>query len=54
MKPWTVEQRFPTKKARDAADAAIVALDANEPMTAFVDLWIAKYREDGGIERRPK
>lgn len=51
-KPWTVEQRFPTKHARDEADAAIDALEENEPMSRYIDTWLAAYRAAGGIEKR--
>jgi len=53
-KPWSVEQRFPTKKAREAADAAIDALSETEPMTVYIDRWLETYRAHGGIEKRPK
>lgn len=54
MKQWSVEQRFPTKKAREAADAAIDHLPETEPMTEYIDVWLLTYRANGGIERRPK
>jgi len=52
-KGWTMEQRYPTKAARDAADDAIVALDPKAPMTLYVDVWLATYKEHGGIEKPP-
>lgn len=52
-KTWTVERRFPTTSARDAADRAIDALPASEPMSAYLDLWLATYRAVGGVEREP-
>ena len=53
MSKWTVEQRFPTRTARELADKAIDALPESEPMTAYIDTWLATYRAAGGIERRP-
>ena len=50
---WTVEQRFPTKRARDAADVAIDALPETAPMTEYVDTWLRVYREAGGVEKKP-
>lgn len=52
-KTWTVEERFPTKRARDEADKAIDALSVEEPMTVYIDVWLATYRAAGGIERKP-
>lgn len=53
-KPWTIEQRFVTKAARDAADVAIDKLDTQEPMTTYLDTWLATYRAVGGIEKTPE
>lgn len=57
-KAWKVkfdlEQRFPTRAARDAADAAIDALPATAPMTEYLDAWLAAYRAAGGIEKAPR
>ena len=53
-KPWTVEQRFPTRAARDAADRAIDALPESAPMTEYIDTWLAAYRAAGGVERQAK
>jgi hypothetical protein len=41
-------KNFPTVEARAAADKAIDALDAKEPMTRFIDTWIAAYLAAGG------
>ena len=41
-------KHFPTARARDAADKAIDALDPKEPMTTFLDVWIAAYIAAGG------
>lgn len=54
MQRWTVEQRWPTRHARDAADKAIDALPETAPMTEYIDVWLAAYRSAGGIEKRPK
>lgn len=51
---WTVEQRWPTKRARDVADAAIDALPETEPMTTYIDVWLAAYLAAGGVEKRPR
>lgn len=51
-KELTIEQRFPTKRARDAADEAIDALDIHEPMYVYIDTWIRVYQESGGLESR--
>jgi hypothetical protein len=54
VKQQSVEQRFPTKRARDAADEAIDELPESAPMSLFIDVWLAAYRAHGGIERRKK
>ena len=41
-------KNFPTPHAREAADKAIDKLDPNEPLTAFLDLWIQVYIQAGG------
>lgn len=51
VKPRSLTARFPTAHAREAADKAIDALPATEPMTTYLDTWIAAYRAAGGIER---
>ena len=50
-KPQTIEQRYPTKAARDKADEAIERMPETMPLTAFVDEWLTTYRRYGGIER---
>lgn len=50
-KEWKVEERFLTKRARDEADKAIDALSVEEPMTVYIDVWLAAYRAAGGIEK---
>lgn len=52
MKPRTVEQRFPTKHAREKADEAIDELLENEPMNVYVDTWLAAYKSAGGLEKK--
>lgn len=47
-KERSVEQVFPDPKARRAADAAIDKLDVHEPMTTWIDTWIAEYVAAGG------
>lgn len=51
-KPWTVEQRYPTRRARDFADAEIEKLAEDDPMWKYIDVWLASYRVAGGIEKR--
>lgn len=53
-KNWSVEQRWPTKKAREAADEAIEALGQDETMATYVDTWLSVYFANGGIEKKPK
>lgn len=48
----SLERRFPTKRARDAADLAIDALDVHETMQTYIDTWLRVYKEHGGIEVR--
>ena len=45
-----LKERFPTARARDAADRAVDELPLTAPMTAFVDKWIEVYRKVGGVE----
>lgn len=52
MKRPTVEQRWPTKRARDLADEAIDRLAESEPMHVYIDTWLAAYRAAGGVEKR--
>lgn len=49
----SVEQRFPTKRAREQADAAIDELAETEPMHVYIDTWLRVYRAAGGMERKP-
>ena len=44
-------RHFPTVAARYAADEAIDRLPCTEPMTVFLDLWIAAYVLAGGITK---
>ena len=53
-KSWTVEQRFPTKHARELADKAIDDLAEDAAMTVYIDTWLAVYRAAGGLERERK
>lgn len=46
-----MRERFPSARARDAADDAVDTLDAHAPMSAYVDTWIAAYRAAGGREK---
>ena len=41
-------ENFPGAEARKVADAAVDALDVNEPMTKFIDVWLAAYKAAGG------
>jgi len=47
----SVEQRFPTKRARELADAAIDKLPLDAPMSRFVDEWLQTYEAAGGIDK---
>lgn len=48
----SVAARWPTKRARELADAAIDALPETAPMTEYIDTWLATYKQHGGIEKR--
>lgn len=50
-KKLTVEQRFPTKRARDIADAAIDRLPATDRMDVYIETWLQTYFANGGEER---
>jgi hypothetical protein len=43
-----IAKNFPTASARKAADEAVDSLDPHEPMTSFLDTWIAAYIRAGG------
>lgn len=46
-------EHFPTQHARDVADQAIDKLALSEPMSAYIDAWIAAYKQAGGKTRIP-
>lgn len=46
-KDW-LEQKFPTARAREAADKAIEPLASSLPMTEFIDTWYIAYVAAGG------
>jgi hypothetical protein len=39
---------FPTVQAREKADEAIDKLSENEPMSVYIDTWLAAYVAAGG------
>jgi hypothetical protein len=43
-----MDRHFPTSHAREVADAAMDAIPETEPMTTFLDRWIAAYLKAGG------
>jgi uncharacterized protein YqjF (DUF2071 family) len=43
-----IARRYPTAAARQKADEAIDELSETEPMTAFLDAWLAAYVAAGG------
>lgn len=45
--------RYPCARARLAADRAIDALGEHEPMTRYVDTWIAAYTLAAGTDAPP-
>jgi hypothetical protein len=49
---WTIEQRFPSRAARDKEDDAIDSLPEGAPMSEHIDTWLVTYRAAGGVERR--
>jgi hypothetical protein len=46
-----LERRFPQKAAREAADAAVDTLGADEPMSAYIDVWLSAYAKAAGCKR---
>lgn len=50
-KVWTVEQRFPTKLAREAADLAVDRLPISETMATHLDVWLEVYFSNNGIDK---
>lgn len=53
-KIWSIEERFPTKRARDLADAATDKLPITASMQTYSDLWLQTYAAAGGIDKRAK
>lgn len=54
MKPpktGSFEARYPTRAARDRADAAVDALSIHLPLSEHVRVWELTYLEHGGIVR---
>ena len=47
-KQRTVEEVFPSARARQAADDAIDGLDPKEPMCVFLDTWETAYFRAAG------
>lgn len=45
-----VRRRYPTQRAREAADAAIDALPDAATMAAHIDEWIGAYLAAGGAK----
>lgn len=41
-------KRFPDLEARRRADEAADRLDVHQPMSAFIDVWIAAYEQVAG------
>ena len=41
-------RNFPSQHARMKADEAVDQLDVSEPMTRYLDVWIAAYIRAGG------
>lgn len=52
-KKWSLEQRFPTKHARELAGRATDEFPVSAPMTEYLDTWLATYRAAGGMEKKP-
>ena len=50
----TLRKRFPTARARWAADKAVDRLDVNASMAVYIDTWVAAYRAAGGKEKEYK
>lgn len=53
-KEMSIEERFPTKRARELADAAVDALPLTTPIGECMDLWRMAYKAAGGIDKREK
>jgi hypothetical protein len=47
-KGMKVEDLYPNKRCRDAADAVVDALPVHLPMSTFLDAWDAEYCRVGG------
>jgi hypothetical protein len=41
-------KRYPSAQARKKADEATDAIPPDEPMTVFIDAWLAVYKAAGG------
>lgn len=49
----TLEQRFPTQRAREIADRTTDEISADAPMTTFIDRWLEAYFAAGGLFLAP-
>jgi len=51
-KAISFEAMYPTRAARELADAATDALSESEPMTKYIDVWLEAYFGAGGVDGR--
>jgi hypothetical protein len=46
-KPW-FDRHFPNARARREADKVVDQLEVSDPMSMYIDQWIAAYKRAGG------
>lgn len=51
-RPPTFESLYPTRHARERADAAVDRLSIHAPLAEHIRVWEQTYLEHGGVVRR--